>query len=360
MRPAERFPALEGVRGYAALLVFFVHAFGYLAGRLHGVEMDRYSLWDDDDAGRILLALLTRSHYGVDLFFVLSGMFMADLAVRRWPGAASFLAGRGLRIYPAYAVSTAAVAAFSAAWFGRTHAVGDLVSNAVFLQGFFPLGIPAINPVTWSLTYEVAFYLSVPLLATAMAGFASPAPRHVLALLAAFAAILAVAALVPAPGAIHLAYFALFVPGVGLGLLGDAGRRQLAGRVPAVAAIGFWVAFAAAVKLEALSNATPAYYAISGAAGGLLVLKACDSPSRLAGLLSGAVPRWLGRYSYSFFLIHYLVVQFWGAVTMPMAAAWDGTAYAIVFVGGSLALSLVAARGLFAVTERYYFRARAR
>jgi peptidoglycan/LPS O-acetylase OafA/YrhL len=38
----------------------------------------------------------------VDLFFVLSGLLMADIAARRWPGTRTFLARSALRIYPAY------------------------------------------------------------------------------------------------------------------------------------------------------------------------------------------------------------------------------------------------------------------
>jgi len=353
MKTGERLAALEGVRGYAVLLVFLVHAFGLLAGRLFGIDPDKYSVWGDGDPVRVLSILLFRSHYGVDLFFVLSGLLMADLARRRWPGTARFLRRRWLRIYPAYALSTVAVAAISWSWFGATYPAAEVWGNAALLQGFFVLGIPAINPVTWSLSFESAFYLAVPFAAAAWAGRRVPSPT---ALALAFAAIVAVAAAVAVPKAIYFAYFALFIPGIALGLLDEVEREALARRVPLAAVLVAWMAFTLAMKLEAISNRGPAYYFCSAVAGGLLVLKACDVQGALARALASPVPRWLGRYSYSFFLVHYIVVHRWGAWLAERVPVTDRLLYSALFLAGSLAISIAAARVLYAVTERFYFR----
>lgn len=355
MKPGERLAALEGLRGYAALLVFLVHAFGVLATRLYGIDPDRHSLWGDTQPALALLLFLHRSHYGVDLFFVLSGLLMADLAARRWPGTRRFLARRWLRIYPAYALSTLAFAAVALLWAGRDIAPREALGNAFLLQGFFVLGIAALNPVSWSLSFEAAFYLAIPLLVAAFRRGAPPARATWLALAAAFALILFAAGLAAAPKAVYMAYFALFVPGIALGLLDDATRERLAARLPLCVVVAAWAAFALCVKLEGLSNALVAYYAASGVAGALLVLKACDAQGGLARLLATAPARWLGRYSYSFFLIHYLVVHLWGDMVAQAVPAEHRVAHAVVFLAGALAASLAAARLLYAVSERYYF-----
>ncbi|HET7032484.1 MAG TPA: acyltransferase [Casimicrobiaceae bacterium] len=352
--PDARLAALEGLRGYAALLVFLVHAFGLLALLLFVVDLERYSVWSDRDPIRIALILLYRSHYGVDLFFVLSGLLMADLALRRWPGTLQFLSRRWLRIYPAYAVSLFAAAMVF--WPGRDLRAVDVLGNIALVQGIFVLGIPALNPPTSSLTIEAVFYLVVPIAASAwLGGRRAPGPSS---LAAAFVAIVAVAALMPVRGGIQFACFALFVPGVAIGLLDPAARENLARRVPLAVVLLAWMGFTLARKLELISIFDPAYYVCSAIAAGLLVLKACDSQGILARALASPILRWLGRYSYSFFLVHFIIVSSWGGWVAQRTPASNRLLFATIFLVGSLAFSLAAARVLYAITERFYFRRR--
>ena len=352
MTSDQRLAALEGLRGYAAFLVFLVHAFGLLALLLFVIDLDLYSIWSDREPIRIALMLLSRSHYGVDLFFVLSGLFMADLAVRRWPGTLRFLSQRWLRIYPAYAVSL--IAAALLLWPDRTYPAVDVLGNAALLQGIFALGIREINPPTWSLSFEALFYLAIPIAAWAWAGGRrTPGPT---ALLAAFAAIVAAAALIPVRGGVQFAYFALFVPGIALGLLDQSAREELARRVPLAVVLAAWAGFTLARKLEVITIFDPAYYICSALACGLLVLKACDARGALARALSSPLPRWLGRYSYSFFLVQYIVISPWGAWLAERMQTSNRPLFASLFLAGSLAFSIAAARLLYAVTERFYFR----
>jgi peptidoglycan/LPS O-acetylase OafA/YrhL len=353
MRPGEPLAALEGLRGYAAFLVFLVHAFGLLAVRFYGIDPDSHEVLQDGDPGRVLVVLLARSHYGVDLFFVLSGLLMADLALRRWPGTARFLARRWLRIYPAYLASALLVAVVSWSWLGKTYGAAEVAGNIALLQGFFVLGIPAVNPVSWSLSYEAAFYLAVPLLAAAWARRGTPGPW---ALALAFALLVGIPAALPGEKARYLAYFALFVPGIALGLMTDAGREALARRVPLPLVLAAWAAFTLAMKLGAASVIGVAGVFGSGIACGLVVLKACDTAGPLARALASPVPRWLGKYSYSFFLVHYIVVHRWGAWLAERVPPENRALHAAIFLAGSLALSLAAARLLWEIAERFYFR----
>jgi peptidoglycan/LPS O-acetylase OafA/YrhL len=158
--------------------------------------------------------------------------------------------------------------------------------------------------------------------------------------------------------AIYLAYFALFIPGIAIGILDDESRERAARRVALPVVLAAWAAFTLCVKAGVLTNTHPAYYAASALACGLLVLKACDPGSALARLFSIPLMRWLGRYSYSFFLIHYIVVHYWGGVVSGWIAMGSPFAFAAVFLAGALAISLAAARLLYALTERWYFSAR--
>jgi exopolysaccharide production protein ExoZ len=355
MKPGERLAALEGLRGYAAMLVFCTHAFGMLLGKLYApIDLEHAFLFDDADPWRNLLAFLYRSTYGVDLFFVLSGLLMADIALRRWPGARRFLARRALRIYPPYVASVAVVAVIVYFTMERPVGVAEGVANLALLQGFFPLGIHAINPVTWSLSFEAAFYLALPALALAWGGRA-PAP---LALLAAFIAVVALAAVVPVDKLIYLAYFALFIPGIAIGVIDDDARAEVARRIPAAVALGAWIAFGLASMTGVLPNTQPAYYFASALACGLIVLKACDPDGVIARFLEHRAMRWLGRYSYSLFLIHYIVVHVWAGIVTAWIGTANGALFAAVFVAGALGFSLAAARLLYEATERFYFAAR--
>jgi peptidoglycan/LPS O-acetylase OafA/YrhL len=277
---------------------------------------------------------------------------MADLAVRRWPGAPRFLWRRWLRIYPAYAVSLVAAAVLL--WPDHSYRAADVLGNAALLQGIFLLGIRALNPPTWSLSFEAVFYLAIPLAASAWAGGRrAPGPT---ALLTTFVAIVATAAAIPVRGGVQFAYFALFIPGVALGLLDPRAREKLGARVPLAAVLLAWAAFTLARKLELISILGPAYYFCSALASGLLVLKACDSRGLLARAFASPLPRRLGRYSYSFFLVQFIVISPWGMWLARRMSTGSRALFALLFLTGALVFSIAAARLLYAMTERFYFR----
>ena len=360
MKPGERLAALEGLRGHAAMLVFLTHAFGMLIGKLYAVpDVEHLFVGDAASPALVALAFLFHSNYGVDLFFVLSGLLMTDIALRRWPGIPRFLGSRMLRIYPPYLASLAIAAVVVYFTMGRAVGLPEGAANLALLQGFFPFGIHAINPVTWSLSYEAGFYLAVPAIALAWGASRPGNLAYRYAFLAAlFAALVTLCAMLTADRAIYLAYFALFIPGIALGMLDDEARARAARRLPTALAVLAWAAFTLGVKTGWIPNTQPAYYAASATACGLLVLKACDPDSALARLLARPVMRWLGRYSYSFFLIHYIVVHAWAGAVTAWVGAGQRLAFAAVFLGGALAISLLAARALYALTESWYFSTR--
>ena len=149
---AQRLPSLTGLRFAAALLVFAVHA---------------YSMIPLADPGerRVARLLADAGDLGVSVFFVLSG-FVLTWSARTGLKVARYLRARIARIYPAHLVALALALGGLALTDRVPPAVGELlVTTALLVQAWDPREYVylAINPVTWSLSCEIAFYLSFPL-----------------------------------------------------------------------------------------------------------------------------------------------------------------------------------------------------
>ncbi len=158
------FPALDGVRGLAILLVMFSH-FILIGG----------NLVDTKPLDRLLLS----GHLGVDLFFVLSGFLISSilLASRGQPYYfASFYWRRSLRIFPLY-YFTLTIAALSVAFItpGDRLALTGQDSPAWYWFYASNIGVMLkgewLNSPTWvglghfwSLAVEEQFYLFWPLI----------------------------------------------------------------------------------------------------------------------------------------------------------------------------------------------------
>ena len=111
---ARHSAALDGLRGFAVLLVFCVHAAGTAAVLFLGRDLDVVALPAVTSGGERLLFWLHRSHHGVFLFFVLSGFLIGRMW---WPRAVlsyrAFAWRRTLRIYPAFLAAFVASLAFA-------------------------------------------------------------------------------------------------------------------------------------------------------------------------------------------------------------------------------------------------------
>ena len=163
---ARRIPELDALRGFVAMLVVVHHLFViFPAVWANHLPAPAYRLLDFVQAQN-KLAVLT--------FFVLSGYAIA-LATRSNPpvtreavGAYAFR--RVARIVPLYAVSFGWTAALGLIYgfVGPAFSLRTLLGNAVFLQTsleakgywFEPFGR---NGPYWSLSYEVFYYLILPL-----------------------------------------------------------------------------------------------------------------------------------------------------------------------------------------------------
>jgi peptidoglycan/LPS O-acetylase OafA/YrhL len=148
----DRFPALDGVRGAAALLVLVSHV-GYESGRAFT---------------GIFGGLLSRAEIGVTLFFVLSGFLLYHPFARSHllgtprPTVGRYLWRRALRILPAYWV----VLTFVALTLHRDEVNARLLGVAATLTQIYRPGylLDELGQ-TWTLATEVSWYLLLPVLA---------------------------------------------------------------------------------------------------------------------------------------------------------------------------------------------------
>jgi len=157
---ADRLASMEGLRGLAVLLVFMVH---YTDRVLPWIE----GTWVEGIAFRVGDGW----NSGVDLFFVLSGFLIYGNLMRREQAYRPFVRRRLRRIYPTFLVVLAAYVVVSFAIPSESKLPASLAGippyllfNALMLPGIIP--VPAFITVAWSLSYELFFYLTVPILIT--------------------------------------------------------------------------------------------------------------------------------------------------------------------------------------------------
>jgi peptidoglycan/LPS O-acetylase OafA/YrhL len=142
---ARRLAWLDALRGFAALCVVFDHSSSLVMYRLH-----QY-LYHWFDFGR----------YGVFVFFLVSG-YIIPASLERKGSVREFWIGRAFRLYPMYAQSVSAVLLLYFLGFGTAYAAQqDWLRSVTSWPAMIPnfLSGPNVPNVTWTLSYEMAFYL---------------------------------------------------------------------------------------------------------------------------------------------------------------------------------------------------------
>ena len=359
---AERISAIDGLRGWAVLLVFLVHFFGSYAEVARHFNID---LVDDArglGSADLLLYWLSYSHHGVQIFFCISGYVIARSFARQRPfrGAGPFLVRRLLRIYPAFLVSLA-VAVLVRIWYSGAGSVqaGALLANLLFLNGLFALHVTAYNYVTWSLFFEFIFYVVF----AAAWGIAARSGRRVpaTALLLWLGFILLLAGL-------SWHDWILLVPFFFGALAGTRPAAALERLAEKLAVAPLVAAYLAITTLACLFLRVPRMgpggldwpaasplYAVAFSVVTVLIIVKCASPANaLNRLFCSRGFQALGRVSYSFFLVHGIVVglvfRAAGSMLVPSSLA-----VAALLGAGALLASFAAAAVVYAVAERPYY-----
>lgn len=360
-------PALEGLRGAAALWVVAYHC------------------WIRTGSGPLddgpVQATVASGTIGVDLFFVLSGcvLLLRPLQRRTLGGARTFLFRRAARLYPAAWLSLGVVVV-AAPWIvadrsliDRTITPESVVANVSLLGGVGRL-VPgyegaigfAGNPVLWSLTPELLFSLALVALVPLLV-------RRPLVVVAALlitgvlvrrldpsSQLLSVVGplttdfpvgIVAALAIVYAASRTSAGTGVGTAPAEPAGSSSLAGpaaptprrRARPSGRAGPWLApvgllalaaivltrdggDARALKL-ALTHGDRLPLLIAGATGLLVACLALAPRAPLSRLLASRPLRALGRWSYGIYLFHFPII---GLLLWTVGLRHDGSSGAFV------------------------------
>ncbi len=336
----NRIPALDGIRGWAILMVFNVHFFARYQPKFYFT-----------DPGSLPWSLFTVVHagsFGVDLFFFLSGLLVYKSLMTKQPGALRFLYDRYRRLLPVIIFVTLYVAA-------------DTPPKKLFDNIFF-LGVfdsPLIHFFAWPLIYEMYFYMLCAVLFIGLGRYQATSGW------AFFFCIVATLVVLEFEVKFRISFsrFLGFFWGVALSrLMGNQTTLAYLKRLPrltwlvglALFAYCRWLWgtdwFMTAGGNEHVKNLL--FFAAVDGALFLIVASVLTRPSILTRIFCFKPLRFLGVISYSLFMTHMLAMQIAGNLCpIQVASPWSMLA--------NHAVSLAAAMGLatfsFSYLERPYF-----
>lgn len=341
-----RFAAIEGFRAYAALLVFLVHYCDSYATRILRVDLNGLRLSTVPDAWTGVVHYFFASHYGVDVFFLLSGFLICRMVRRPTFAYRTFLLRRITRIYPAFLVSLLVWASVRIAvqqWYALEPA--QLAGNLLFLNAVPALGVKPYNTVTWSLFFEFVFYTTFPLIRWGAAPGRPVTPARVVV----FAVLFMVPALQLGGFVVR---FLMFFGGALLATLPEHRLQAWAGRVPDWLAVGLYVA-STALFAEWLDY--PVFIPIFLVTTSLVLLRLTHGDGPLRRWFAWTPCRYLGNVSYSFYLTHGLAIELTMNAGGDLFPGLGGPAYLAATFAASLGLGIALATALFVLAERPYF-----
>jgi peptidoglycan/LPS O-acetylase OafA/YrhL len=168
----ELIPEIDGLRFIAIGAVILHHLMStYLpiVGRATSVNtpQDWQAVWSQS----FLVVLAYCGHFGVHLFFVISGFILALPFARRYlngqpaPDLKSYYLRRVTRLEPPYVLCLLVFFIYHWAKTGEPqHLFPNLMASIFYAHGLVYGEASRINGVAWSLEIEIQFYLLVPLL----------------------------------------------------------------------------------------------------------------------------------------------------------------------------------------------------
>ena len=328
--------AMEGIRGFAVFLVFVVHyatlVEPWITTHVHAMDLKR--------------ALHAVGNSGVDLFFVLSGYLIYGSLILRKQAFLPFIWRRVRRIYPTFIVVFTLYLALSVLYPADSKIPADTPVSYLLLNFLLLPGLFDINPmitVAWSLSYEMFFYLALPLLLT-VSGLRNWQMGARIALIGAVA-ICSAFAFSLYGGHIRLI---MFMAGI---LLFESIRS---GKVRAP---NNFVALIVLVMGLYITTVPLAGYVKIGVLFAVFYFFCLCCFTRAEGFLACAFRwtplRWLGNMSYSYYLLHGLALK---ALFMMLDKVLPSTDYGMgLFLGLApvmFVLTLLPSAVLFICVER--------
>lgn len=334
--------SMEGLRGFAVFLVFVVHY----------ATLVRPWLGERTVLSGIADALHTIGNSGVDLFFVLSGYLIYGSLISREQRFVPFIKRRIRRIYPVFSVVLLGYIFLSWLFPGESKlpgkwfdAVVHLAANFLLLPGLF--SIPPIITVAWSLSYEMFYYISLPVLISLLGLRRMPSAGRI-GLFCALTVFFALASILYG-GPTRLL---MFVSGI---LLYEVIEYRL---FPAPGGVLAFTTLVVGLLFTLLPLHGPLGVTLKGACLFITFFVVCHTcftrpSSAFARAFGVAGLRWLGNMSYSYYLVHGLALKaaFWLLIKLLPPGEPGG----LFFVSMMMAMflwTLVPSACIFIVVER--------
>ena len=347
--------AMEGLRGYAVFLVFCVHFCGTFAISYRSLNFDVLSFSQLLKAGinteDWILFYLFKSHYGVDLFFLLSGFLIYKILILKKDNFSyrNYLYKRILRVFPLFILCLVfATFIYTKILRWQVFEVGRFVKNLLLLNGIPQLGVEPYLPPTWSLFYEISFYIIAPSILI----FNKLITSHFLKLLIFSFTIISITYAIEG----DYVQFIMFLAGGFLAISEDK-LYNIAKLIPDTFSLVIYLLSTIYFAYSLLNYKI--FIPIYALTSSLLFINTCYGKGYLNKIFSFSPFRYLGNISYSFYLLHlpclalvfaniHAVFQVLGINPNPST-----TAFFIFSLG--LALSIISSTLTFIMIEKRYF-----
>lgn len=342
-----RYPAIDGIRWYAAFLVFLVHASGPVIGLLKAIPVMHHE--EPSQLALRAFQFVSRGQYGVDVFFIISGFLMGRIIASRgdrfsYP---EFIRSRFVRIYPAFLVSYLICVAYFPQQYGWPLTSYSFFGNLLFLNALPTLKVFGYDYVSWSLGFEFAFYLIIPFVVL----FRRFPIKYV-----AGAALLLSFVFIPD---IVLRMKALFI-GFFISAWSDDELKGIAARIPLWPVLLAYAAIILIYRTSYLEFGDRAFYYPYILLAAVMFVKVVFEDNFLNRFFSRTSMRVLGTISYSVYLIHPFCISVTSAYILPVLRPDRMTTWQAVplSLGISLIVTLACAAVLWYLCERPYFAKR--
>jgi peptidoglycan/LPS O-acetylase OafA/YrhL len=163
-------PEIDGLRFVAIMSVVVFHLNGFILAKQTAVYSDNSQHW------YIFQDLFQHGHYGVELFFVISGLILGlpfashYINQDKLPSLKNFYIRRVTRLEPPYILSMLLLffaSVFVVGKFSLGVGLPSLLASLTYTHNIFygRDSTPLINNVAWSLEIEIQFYLLAPFFA---------------------------------------------------------------------------------------------------------------------------------------------------------------------------------------------------
>jgi peptidoglycan/LPS O-acetylase OafA/YrhL len=309
---SSRLRQLDALRGIAALIVVFNH-YAQVVPEAVSHAIDHTGLLSAEVwtspwfwLRYTPLRLFVDGEAAVDVFFVLSGFVLAlPLSLDRQPEFWPFVVKRLCRIYLPFAIVIGCVAL---AWMivptGPAPAASEWLNGLRPRPGAYSLlqhllmtgSDMSLNPAMWTLVHEVRMAAVMPLIFLMIRKLG---PVHTVALCLVISLLFSFGMTDSISGSWQATLHFIWMFAIGSALAFGRGSLIARHRGP-LATASLW---ALAIALLVVPfNRVWADFLIGW--GAVLVIVLCLSHNRAASLLSLPLPLWLGRVSYSLYLIH--------------------------------------------------------